>query len=99
MSESESELSPELLKLVRHLVREAVAELRKNPAMTSPWFNKKSSAAYIGVTERGLEGMWKKGTGPRRTKPTKKITRSHVEWLDEYMRNAEVEPCASPDAA
>jgi hypothetical protein len=53
------------------------------------WLTPKEAAAYLGLSEKTLEGMRSRGVGPGYVKPSPKCIRYHVhDHLDAWLRGS-----------
>jgi predicted DNA-binding transcriptional regulator AlpA len=52
---------------------------------TSPWLDRQGAAEYLGLTIDTLAQMATRGTGPRYSKPSKRIVRYRVSDLDAWL--------------
>lgn len=55
------------------------------PTDASPWLDRDAAAKYVGLTVDTLAQMATRGTGPKYSKPSKRIVRYRVSDLDAWL--------------
>lgn len=59
-----------------------------NETERSPWLDRQAAAEYLGVNVDTLAQMATRGTGPRYSKPSKRLVRYHVRDLDLWLESS-----------
>lgn len=79
------------------VAREVAAELAEGYASgrfapPSEYLNSAQAAAFLGLTEAGMETMRKEGRGPRFVRASQKLVRYRVQDLRDWMESFAVTP-------
>lgn len=84
-------------EFAKMVAREVAAELAEGFASgrfapPSEYLNSAQAAAFLGLTEAGMETMRKEGRGPRYIRASQKFVRYRVQDLRDFMEGFVVPP-------
>lgn len=79
--------APSFEKLIEDTVKRTVASLIENPEcfVQPEWLTSAQAAAYLGLTDKGMEEMRRTGRGPRFSRPSHRVLRYRKADLDAYL--------------